>query len=72
MIDKKKYEAKFPEFIRMIKETALTGATAVCVHDPETLGGGYDELVESLNRLSAAGLALHIVPPNERVGAKGR
>ena len=33
---------------------------------PQTLGDDYAELVESLNRISAAGLKLQIVPPNER------
>ena len=64
------YEIKFKEFIRMCAEAQTKGVDTVLVHHPETLGDNYSEMIESLNRLSAAGLKLLIIPPNERNRSK--
>ncbi len=63
---RKRYEKKFSVFIKMITETKNNGVSRVVVSHPEVLGDNYEELVESLNRLSAAEITLFIVPPNQR------
>lgn len=60
------YEAKFKSFLEKCAKTKAEGADAVVIHHPEVLGDNYSELVESLNRLSAAGLKLVIIPPDQR------
>ncbi len=57
------YEAKFADFIRLLKETK---EDVVMIHHPEVIGDDYDELVESLNRIADAGKELVIVPRAER------
>jgi hypothetical protein len=66
MLDKKNYEIKFADFIRLCKEVKATKAKVVLINNPEALGDNYDEMVESLNRLSDAELQLAIVPRAER------
>ncbi len=63
---KQSYEKKFRDFIQMCTDAKKQGVEVVIVHHPEVLGDNYEEIVESLNRLAAAGLALRIVPPDER------
>ena len=63
---KQTYEAKFKDFIEMCARAKAEGIDVVIVHHPEVLGDNYSEIVESLNRLSTAGLKLLIVPPDER------
>ena len=60
------YEQKFADFLRMCDQAKKGKLDAVIVHDPETLGDNYAELVESLNRLADAKLKLAIVPRAER------
>ncbi len=63
---KQSYEEKFQDFIRMCAEAKKQGAEVVVVQHPEVLGDNYAEIVESLNRRAVAGLALRIIPPDER------
>lgn len=60
------YEVKFKEFIRMCAEAKASGVSHVVIHEPSVLGDTYNELVESLNRLSDEGLYLLIAPRKER------
>jgi hypothetical protein len=57
------YEAKFATFIRMIDGATASKIDCVVVHSPQVLGDTYEEIVESLNRLAGAQLAVAIVPP---------
>lgn len=50
----------------MCEATKNDGIEVVVIDHPEVLGDNYAEIVESLNRLAAAGLMLSIVPPAER------
>ena len=65
-IQKTDYEKKFADFIRLCRESKENNMQTVVVHDPEVLGDTYEEIVESLNRLSEAELSLSIVPPGSR------
>lgn len=67
---KERYEEKFREFIKLIAEARRQGAETVVIQRPEVLGETHEEIVESLNRLSAAGLTLTVVPPSERTAPK--
>ncbi len=67
---KQSYEDKFKEFIQLCTDAKAQGAEVVVIHHPEVLGDTYAEIVESLNRLAAAGLALRILPPGERAKPK--
>ena len=60
------YSDKFSGLIAAIDNAKTSQAEMILVQTPETLGDDYAELVESLNRISAAGLMLQIVPPSER------
>lgn len=60
------YEQKFADFLRMCDEAKKGKLDVVVVHDPETLGDNYVELVESLNRLADANLKLAIIPRAQR------
>lgn len=60
------YEQKFVEFLRMCDQANKGNLDVVVVHDPETLGDDYAELVESLNRLADAKLKLANVPRADR------
>ncbi len=66
MLDKRTYETKFADFIRMCAEAKVNGLEGVVIHNPHALGDNYDEMVESLNRLADAELQLAIVPRAER------
>ncbi len=67
---KQTYETKFKSFIEMCAKAKVDGIDVVDIHHPEVLGDNYSEIVESLNRLSAAGLKLLITPPDERNESK--
>lgn len=58
------YETKFSEFVKLCN-TSEKG-TAIMIAEPEILGDSYDEIVESLNRMSDAELCLAIVPRSKR------
>lgn len=60
------YEQKFADFLRMCDEAKKGKLDVVIVHDPETLGDDYAEIVESLNRLADAKLKLAVVSRAER------
>jgi hypothetical protein len=60
------YERKFASLIKLCNEAMAQKIDVVVVHHPEVLGNNYAEIIESLNRLSAAQLKLAIVPPDER------
>lgn len=62
------YEAKFAQFLRMCAEAKKGNLDVVLIHHPEVLGDDYAEIVESLNRLADAELALSIVPQTKRNG----
>lgn len=63
------YETKFAELLQMIAESKEKGIDGISIENPEVLGDDYAELVESLNRLADAGLALMIAPRDQREGA---
>jgi hypothetical protein len=60
------YEEKFAGLLRLCKDAKQSGAEVVVIHSPEVLGDNYDELIESLNRISDAKLSLTILPRSER------
>jgi len=60
---KQPYEQKFAEFIHLL---AASREQLVVIHHPQALGDNYEEIVESLNRLSDAGKHLSIVPTKDR------
>lgn len=60
------YEEKFPELIRLVAQAKSDQVECLIVAAPQVLGDNYAELIQSLNRISEAGLTLHIVPPSQR------
>jgi hypothetical protein len=63
--------ATFPHHkIEMCAQAKTQGVDVIIIHPPEVLGDNYAEIVESLNRLSAAELKLLIVPPDQRSKSK--
>lgn len=59
------YEAKFAGFIRACEMAKADNIPHVLVAWPKVLGDNYEELIESLWRLSDAGLALLIAGEND-------
>jgi dihydrodipicolinate synthase/N-acetylneuraminate lyase len=57
------YEQKFENFIKLCEKAKAEGVSEVIVAQPWVIGDTYDEVIESLTRLAAAGLALHIARP---------
>ena len=57
------YEAKFAGFIRACAQAKAKGIPNVIIAQPQTLGDTYNEIIESLQRLADAGLALVIAAP---------
>jgi hypothetical protein len=57
------YEEKFAEFVRLLNESK---EQLIMINHPQALGDNYEEIVESLNRLSVAGKSLTIVPEKDR------
>jgi hypothetical protein len=57
------YEQKFQDFIRMCKTAP---EDVILIHHPQVIGDNYEEIVESLNRLSDAGKKLEITPRKRR------
>ena len=60
------YEQKFAGLLQMCEDAKRKGIECVVVAEPQVLGDTYEELVESLNRISDARLALSIVPRADR------
>ena len=58
------YEEKFGGLIAAIKKAQTEKAEFIIIPSPETLGDDYAELVESLKRIAAAGLASRMPPPS--------
>lgn len=54
------YEKKFANFIRLCSEAKANGVSQVIIPYPWVIGDTYEEVIESLSRLSDAGLSLHI------------
>lgn len=54
------YEKKFADFIRLCAEAKANGINEVVVAYPWVLGDNYEEIIESLSRLTDAGLTLRI------------
>lgn len=63
------YDDKFRGLLDAIKQARKDKAESIVVPTPETLGDNYAELLESLRRISAAGLSLQIVPPTTQPSA---
>ena len=57
---KEPFEQKFAEFVRVCRESKVTGIGSVEIAHPQVLGDTYEEVIESLNRLADAGLELEI------------
>ena len=57
------YEEKFAGFIRACAQAKANGTPNVIVAQPQTLGDTYDEVIQSLQRLADARLALVIAMP---------
>lgn len=60
-----KYEEKFAEFLKGIEESKKQDMAMLTTH-PGALGDNYEELVESLERLAEAEIALLIMPKKSR------
>lgn len=60
------YEQKFAGLLQMCEDAKRNGIECVVVAEPQVLGDTYEELVEGLNRISDARLALSIVPRTDR------
>jgi predicted GTPase len=60
------YEAKFAGLLKLCADARASGVDVVAIHHPEVLGDDYTEIVESLNRIADAGLALQIIPRAKR------
>lgn len=54
------YERKFADFIKLCEEAKSRRISRVIIARPSEIGDTYEEVMESLSRLAAAGLALHI------------
>lgn len=59
------YDKKFSGLIKLCQESKASGVKEIMVAAPFVLGDTYEELVESLLRISKAGLSLRIVPDTE-------
>ncbi len=57
------YKKKFANFIEMCDTVKASGAKVLAVAHPWVLGDDYEELIESLSRISAAELILVIAEP---------
>jgi hypothetical protein len=55
------YEQKFAGLIKLCEKAKAEGVENVIVTWPWVIGDNYDEIIESLSRISDAGLILHIV-----------
>ena len=60
------YQEKFAGLLKAIKEARSTKAETLVIAFPEALGDDYNEIIESMNRISDAGLSITIVPRKER------
>jgi len=65
------YDTKFAGFILMCRDAKKSGLEQIVIAHPSAIGDNYEEIVESLSRLAAAGLRLAVArpesPPNSQV-----
>jgi hypothetical protein len=59
------YEQKFAHLIEICKTAKAEGVRGIVVTWPWILGDSYEEVMESLSRIAAAELSLHVVQPEE-------
>ena len=57
----RQYETKFASFIQICQQAKRDHVPTLIVANPQVLGDTYEELIESLSRLSDAKLSLQIV-----------
>lgn len=57
------YEEKFAGFIHACEQAKASDIPNIIIARPQTLGDTYDEIIESLQRLADAELALVIAAP---------
>ena len=55
------YPEKFADFLKTIEQAKATGCEAIIIAEPWVIGDTYDEIMESLARLSGTGISLEIV-----------
>ena len=60
------YEQKFAAFIEVCGKANPSGKDVLIINHPEVIGDTYDEIVESLNRISDANFCLAIVSSKDR------
>ena len=60
------YEEKFADLIKAIRKAEETKAEFLAISLPQALGDNYAEMIESLNRIAAAGLSVRMLPPDKR------
>ncbi len=60
------YEQKFAGFISVCEKADPSGKDVLIINHPEVIGDTYDEIVESLNRISDANFCLAIVSRKDR------
>jgi hypothetical protein len=69
----KPYAQKFKGLIELCNQAPANGVTEIVVTWPWVLGDSYEEIVESLARISDAHLALHVVqrgqPPSANIAS---
>lgn len=57
---------KFDQLDALIKQASSMGVAGVLIQSPQVLGDTYDELIANMNAISAANLAIVVVPPDQR------
>jgi len=55
------YEIKFATFIKAVADAQATGCNIILIVEPWVIGDTYEEITESLARLSGTGIGLQIV-----------
>ena len=60
------YKKKFAGFISICEKADPSGQDVLIIDHPEVIGDDYDEIVESLNRISDANFCLAIVSRKDR------
>lgn len=65
------YEKKFADFIRLCRDSKISGVKQIVVTNPSVIGDTHEEIIESLSRLAEAELGLHITNPEALSPAQG-
>jgi len=55
------YAVKFANFVQAINDAKVTGCSTILIMEPWVIGDTYEEITESLTRLSGTGIGLQIV-----------